>query len=133
MTEQEAASRLCGTAAAWVERDGYRHYYVPPGGVGVGVGWAELVHDAEVAQRLLDFVRVPGGPPQGGGDIDTRVAALVVRVTDAEARLAEIADVHARETAPGGMVGDYCTECGHRWPCPTYEKATSAAAQEVAG
>jgi hypothetical protein len=116
------AGRLRDTAAAWVKRDGYRHY-TPGWADEVQVGWAELLHDAEVAQRLLDLVDVPDGDPQGGGDIDTRVAALALRVTDAEARLAEIADIHARETAPGGMVGDYCVECEHRWPCPTYEKS----------
>jgi hypothetical protein len=112
------ASQLRDTVAKWVERDGYRHYRPVPGMLG------ELAQDAEVAQRLLDFVRVPDGNPQSGGDIDTRVAALVLRVTDAETRLAEIADIHARETAPGGMVGDFCVECGHRWPCSTYERAT---------
>lgn len=26
---------------------------------------------------------------------------------------------HDRETAEGGMVGNFCTECGNRWPCDT--------------
>lgn len=38
-------------------------------------------------------------------------------------RLSRISGWHARETAPGGMVGDYCIECGHRWPCDTRKMA----------
>lgn len=43
--------------------------------------------------------------------------------TDAEERLARIADWHSRERGPAGMFGDYCTECGSRWPCDTREMA----------
>jgi hypothetical protein len=121
--ETPQPSRLRDTIARLVDRDGFRHY--KPVSVDVELGLSELVRDAEVAQRLLDLANVPDGHPQSGGDIDTRVAALVLRATDAEARLATIAGVHARETAPGGMVGDYCVECDHRWPCRTYMSATS--------
>lgn len=42
---------------------------------------------------------------------------------DAGDRLQRIGTWHSRETAPGGMVGDYCTECGNRWPCDTRKMA----------
>lgn len=35
-------------------------------------------------------------------------------------RLARIREAHAREIADGGMVGEYCIECGWAWPCATY-------------
>ncbi|MDQ6875419.1 MAG: hypothetical protein M3042_10225 [Actinomycetota bacterium] len=83
-------------------------------------GWLELGMEAENAQQLLDFVGIPDGDPQGRGDVDWRTADAVLQLMDASGRLAGIASAHARETAPGGMVGDYCVECGHRWPCSTY-------------
>lgn len=42
---------------------------------------------------------------------------------DAGDRLQRIGAWHARETAPGGMVGDYCVECEHVWPCDTRRMA----------
>lgn len=39
-------------------------------------------------------------------------------------RLDKIASMHAKYTdAHGGTYGE-CTECGYRWPCPTYVWAT---------
>ena len=38
-------------------------------------------------------------------------------------RLDRIAGWHARESGPAGSVGDYCTECGGFWPCPTRRMA----------
>lgn len=88
------------------------------------VGWLELGQEAEYAQQILDFAGVPDGEPQGKGDLDWRVAVAAIRLLEAESRLATIADAHARETAGGGMVGDYCVECGCRHPCPTYRWAS---------
>lgn len=34
-------------------------------------------------------------------------------------RLQRISAWHSREKGPVGTVGDYCTECGCRWPCDT--------------
>jgi len=48
---------------------------------------------------------------------------LLSRALDASDRLGRIATWHGRETGPGGMVGDYCVECGTRWPCDTREMA----------
>lgn len=86
----------------------------------LNVGWLELAREAENAQQLLDFAGIPDGNPQGRGDVDWRTAEAVLRLTDAQGRLSAIAAAHARETAPGGMVGDFCIECDRRWPCPTY-------------
>ena len=38
-------------------------------------------------------------------------------------RLQRIVAWHSRESAHGGLVGDYCMECGHRWPCDTRRMA----------
>jgi hypothetical protein len=38
-------------------------------------------------------------------------------------RLDRIISWHSRETGPGGMVGDYCVECGNHWPCDTRRMA----------
>lgn len=38
-------------------------------------------------------------------------------------RLARIASWHSRESADGGMVGDFCNECGAVWPCDTRRMA----------
>lgn len=86
----------------------------------LNVGWLELGMQAENAQQVLDVARIPDEHPQGRGDVDWRTAEAVLRLLDAEGRLSSIAAAHARETAPGGMVGDYCIECERRWPCPTY-------------
>jgi hypothetical protein len=37
--------------------------------------------------------------------------------------LDRIASWHSRETAEGGMVGDYCVCCGEIWPCETRRMA----------
>lgn len=47
------------------------------------------------------------------------LSALLRTLVTTEERLARVADWHARETGPAGTVGDYCTECGTRWPCDT--------------
>lgn len=38
-------------------------------------------------------------------------------------RLDRVSSWHSRETAEGGLVGDFCVECGHRWPCDTKRMA----------
>lgn len=44
---------------------------------------------------------------------------LLSSAFEAGDRLQRISAWHSRETAGGGMVGDYCNECGHPWPCDT--------------
>ena len=41
------------------------------------------------------------------------------------ARLARIAEAHTQDSGPGGLTSGDCTECGHRWPCPTNIWATT--------
>lgn len=87
------------------------------------VGWREISDEAMRAQALLDFFDVPGGDPQGRGDLDWRVAEALLELSEARGVLGDIAAAHARKTAGGGMVGDFCVECDYRWPCPTYLRA----------
>lgn len=47
------------------------------------------------------------------------VRRIMARLLDATSRLDRIADWHSRETGSAGMVGDFCNECGARWPCET--------------
>ena len=63
--------------------------------------------------------------PDGGvnGVTYGDIGALVRINVNARERLDRIATWHARETGPGGMVGDYCTECGEHWPCDTRRMA----------
>jgi len=51
----------------------------------------------------------------------------------ANERLDKISGWHSRESGPGGVAGDYCTECGHVWPCDTRRMAdgTFAVVPEV--
>ena len=49
--------------------------------------------------------------------------ALCSEASSAGGRLERIASWHSRETAPGGMVGDFCIECGYVWPCETRRMA----------
>lgn len=44
---------------------------------------------------------------------------LLSSAFEAGDRLQRIVTWHSRETAAGGMVGDYCVECDSRWPCET--------------
>lgn len=51
------------------------------------------------------------------------IAALVRMQLKQVDQLQRITTWHARESGPAGTVGDYCTECAHRWPCPTRKMA----------
>lgn len=74
-------------------------------------GIAEVYQEAYNAHVLLDMLGV------SGRDLDARVSSLVLSHIGLNERLSRIAGWHDRETGPAGMVGDYCTECGERWPC----------------
>lgn len=60
------------------------------------------------------------------GDLMT----LLRRLLDASERLGRIGGWHARETGPAGMVGDYCVDCGHVWPCDTRRMAEGTYSDE---
>lgn len=105
----------------------HRHYtdaHTCRHGEELPLGWLELGYEAENAQQLLDFAGIPDGVPQGRGDVDWRVAALVLDHHRATVLLAEIADAHQQGTGPVGMVDGYCVECTWTWPCPTYLRAS---------
>lgn len=87
------------------------------------MGTLEIAQEAEYVQQLMDFIGVPDGLEQGGGDADWRVAKAVIELMDARERLSRISLNHSQEQGDGGMVGSYCVECGHVWPCPTYRFA----------
>lgn len=82
----------------------------------------EVFQEARNAHHLLDLVRIPAGRGYPS-DLDARVYLAVRRIQNAEERLVRIETWHSRETGPAGMVGDYCNECGNRWPCDTRRMA----------
>lgn len=51
------------------------------------------------------------------------LSALLEQLMSLRERVDRIATWHARETGPAGTVGDFCTECGARWPCDTRRMA----------
>lgn len=53
------------------------------------------------------------------GDLRT----LHQRLLEVEGRLERIISWHCQETAEGGMVGSYCTECGRLHECDTRRMA----------
>lgn len=63
--------------------------------------------------------------PDGGATRLTygHLRELLSSAFEAGDRLQRISSWHSRETADGGMVGDFCVECGHRWPCDTRRMA----------
>lgn len=81
-----------------------------------GVG--EVMQEARTAHHLCDLAGIPEGWNYSA-HIDARVFQLVMQRLDLAERLGRIGNWHSRETAPGGMVGDFCNECGHVWPCDT--------------
>jgi hypothetical protein len=85
-------------------------------------GIGEVMQEARTVQHLCDLARVPEGEGYSA-HIDARVFLLLTRLNSAEDRLARIDAWHARETTDEGMVGDFCTECGTRWPCDTRRMA----------
>jgi hypothetical protein len=82
----------------------------------------EVMQEARTAHHLLDLAGIPHGTGYAR-DLDARTWQLVVKTQDLGERLARIADWHARETGPAGTVGDFCVECGTRWPCDTRKMA----------
>lgn len=89
----------------------------------IPLAWVgEVFQEARTVHHLLDLA----GIPEGKGDathVDARAYLLVAAVGELRDRLDRIAGWHSRETAEGGMVGDLCVECGHRWPCDTRRMA----------
>jgi hypothetical protein len=94
-----------------------------------GVG--EVMEEARAVQHLCDMAGIPEGEGYSA-HIDARVFLLMLRMNKALDRLGRIASWHSRETGSGGMVGDFCTDCGNRWPCDTHLMAMGTYVDEVA-
>lgn len=58
-----------------------------------------------------------------GHDGKTRAIWMASASMESALRLDRIGGWHKRETGQAGRVGDFCTECGHRWPCDTRQMA----------
>ena len=94
-------------------------------------GWlTEMFYEMRAVHHLLDLAGVPRGYGIDTRDIDCRVLLAVRGLMTLRERLARISDWHERETGPAGTVGDYCTECGHRWPCESRRMADGTYADE---
>lgn len=85
-----------------------------------GVG--EVMQEARTVQHLCDLAGIPEGFSYSA-HIDARVWRLLVARNGLADRLDRISTWHSRETADGGMVGDYCVTCGEKWPCDTRRMA----------
>jgi hypothetical protein len=85
-------------------------------------GIGEVMTQARTVHHLLDMAGIPHGEVYAS-DLDSRAWQLLVKAQGVEERLARIATWHSRESGPDGTVGDYCTECGVRWPCDTRRMA----------
>jgi hypothetical protein len=48
---------------------------------------------------------------------------LLSAAFDAGDRLKRLSAWHSRESGSGGLVGDFCVECGNRWPCDSRKLA----------
>lgn len=90
---------------------------------GLHYGVVEVLLEAKAIHHLLDLAGVPQGYSLDTRDIDCRVLLAIMAMGNLRERLARISAWHARETGPAGTVGDFCTECGHRWPCDTSRMA----------
>ena len=87
-------------------------------------GWLiEMFCEMRAVHHLLDLAGVPHGYSIDTRSIDCRTLLAVMAMGNLRERLARISGWHERETGPGGTVGDFCTECGHRWPCDTQRMA----------
>lgn len=100
---------------------------------GLHYGIVELLLEAKAVHHLLDLIDVPHGYSADTRSIDDRALLAVRGVMTLRERLARISGWHARETGPAGTVGDYCTECGHRWPCDTRRMADGVYVEETTG
>jgi hypothetical protein len=63
--------------------------------------------------------------PDGGSLAVTYgdLAAALADLGTACDRLGRISTWHSRETGEHGTVGDFCVDCGHKWPCDTRRMA----------
>lgn len=94
-------------------------------------GVNEVMEEARTVQHLCDLAGVPEGEGAYAPHIDARVYLLLVGRNALRERLDRIISWHSRESGPGGMVGDFCTECGEKWPCDTRRMADGTYVDEA--
>lgn len=82
----------------------------------------EVVQEARNSHHLLDLIEIPQGRGYSS-DLDARMYRAIRELIGLRERLARISGWHSRETGPAGMVGDFCVDCGSRWPCDTRRMA----------
>jgi hypothetical protein len=82
----------------------------------------EVFQEARTVHHLLDMVGIPHGRGYAQ-NLDSRTWLAIAQIIKMRGQLDRIATWHSRETADGGMVGDYCIKCGDRWPCETRRMA----------
>lgn len=90
------------------------------------ISWTgEVFTEARTVHHLLDLAGIPQRLEGHvyASDLDSRTYLLVMEAFKLRGRLDRIALWHSRTSGPGGRVGDYCTECGQRWPCDTRQMA----------
>lgn len=83
----------------------------------------EIEQEARTVHHLLDLAGIPEGEGYSA-HVDARAYLLLAEVIELRNRLSRIGGWHSRETGPAGMVGDFCNDCGHTWPCDTQQTAT---------
>ncbi len=106
-----------------ITTDGTYGVMLPNGDFDTGCGGVgEVMNEARTVQHLCDMAGIPEGRVYDA-HIDARVFQLLLARNRLAERLDRLSSWHSRETAPGGMVGDYCNECGNRWPCATRRMA----------
>jgi hypothetical protein len=94
-------------------------------------GWLiEMFYRARNVHHLLDLAGVPHGYSLDTRGIDNRTLIAIMAMGNLRERLVRVSGWHARETGPAGTVGDYCTECGHRWPCDSRRMADGTFTEE---
>lgn len=99
-----------------------RDVMLPPG---THVGVDEVLTQAKVTHHLLTLAGVPNrSDGTSSGDLDARMFLALRRIQRQQEILDRIAARHARETGPGGTVGDFCLDCGQVSPCETFLLAT---------
>lgn len=89
----------------------------------IPLAWVcEIFQQARSAHHLLDMADIPTQTAYKS-DLDSRAYLAIRQIIKLREQIDRIKSWHSRETGPAGTVGDYCTECGTRWPCDTWRLA----------
>lgn len=91
----------------------------------------EDISKDNVIHHLLDLAGIPKVLDHND-DTDARVYLAATTINRLKERLDRIISWHSRESAGGGMIGDFCVECGNRWPCDTRKMAEGTYSDEGA-